>query len=416
MQNYWQFISRSWPLLAFGFVSIFWGNFGQSFFLAWYGAPIQQSLGLSAGAYGSLYSAATLGSSLMIMIFGGMIDRQPLRRFATGVALGLFIGCLVMSVAHNTWVLVAGFFLVRLFGQGLLPHTAQTTMARCFDNARGKALSISASGVPIGEVILPLLAVTCIAWLGWHSSWLVWAATVPLIYLPLIFWLLRRSPIEFDPLQLAQPDSGNQSGVNQSAVNQSGGRREMLADYRFWLALPAVLAPPFLITGVFIQQGFILQQKAWSPLWLANCFIAFGVAHWLSSLTAGMLVDQFSARRLLPLLMLPLAIAMFSLVLFDGSWVALLFMMLLGITVGTSSPVVGSLWAEVYGTGKLGSIRSLMTSLMMISTAVSPVLFGVLIDRGISLGGLFGSAGAGALIAGLLVLFSYRHEPERAER
>jgi len=82
--------------------------------------------------------------------------------------------------------------------------------------------------------------------------------------------------------------------------------------------------------------------------------------------------------------------------------------------VGTRSPVVGSLWAGVYGPGKLGSIRSLMTSLMMISTAVSPVLFGVLIDRGISLGGLFGSAGAGVLIAGLLVLFSYRHEPLRA--
>lgn len=409
MQNYWQFITSSWPLLAFGFVSIFWGNFGQSFFLAWYGAPIQESLGLSAGAYGSLYSAATLGSSVMIMIFGGVIDRQPLRRFASWVALGLFIGCIVMSSAHNTWLLVAGFFLVRLFGQGLLPHTAQTTMARCFDNARGKALSISASGVPVGEIILPLLAVTLIAWLGWHTSWLVWAATVPLIYLPLIYWLLRRSPVEFDPPQLAQ-----HSAVNQSAAKQSGGRREMLADYRFWLALPAVLAPPFLFTGVFIQQGFILQQKAWSPLWLANCFIAFGIAHWLSSLTAGMLVDQFSARRLLPLLMLPLATAMFSLVLFDGNWSALLFMTLLGVTIGTSSPVVGSLWAEVYGTGKLGSIRSLMTSLMMISTAISPVLFGVLIDRGMSLGGLFGGAGAGVLIAGLLVLFSYRHEPVRA--
>src|SRR5690606_39243501 len=290
-------------------------NIGDYYSLARYGAPIQASLGLSAGAYGSLYSAAILCSSFMIMFFGGVIDRQPLRRFATCVALGLLIGCLVMSSAHNVWLLAAGFFLVRLFGQGLLPHTAQTTMARWFDNARGKALSISASGVPVGEIMLPLLAVTVIAWLGWHTSWLVWAATVPLIYLPLIFWLLRRSPIEFDPPQLAQPNAVNRSAVNHNAVNQSaakpsGGRREMLADSRFWLALPAVLAPPFLVTGVFIQQGFILQQKAWNPLWLANCFIAFGIAHWLSSLTAGMLVDQFSARRLLPLLMLPLAVAM----------------------------------------------------------------------------------------------------------
>jgi MFS family permease len=95
---------------------------------------------------------------------------------------------------------------------------------------------------------------------------------------------------------------------------------------------------------------------------------------------------------------------------FDGNWLALLFMTLLGITIGTSSPVTGSLWAEVYGTQKLGSIRSLMTSLVMISTAISPILFGVLIDQGISVGTLYGGAGVGVILAGSLVLFSYGRE------
>lgn len=399
MRSYWHFLSSSWPLLAFGFTSIFWGNFGQSFFLSWYGTPIQESLELSAGAYGSLYSAATLCSSLMIMIFGGMIDRWPLKRFATLAAAGLTLACLVLAAAVNVWLLFIGFFLVRLFGQGLLPHTAQTTMARCFDSHRGKALSISASGVPAGEIILPIMAVALITWLGWQRSWLVFAVTVPLVYLPLIYWFLCRSNIVVD-----------QYASSQKVSTQSGGRRQMLADYRFWLALPAVLAPPFLLTGIFIQQGFLLAQKAWSPHWFASCFVAFGIAHWLSSMMSGALVDNFSARRLLPLLMLPLAAAMFSVVFFDGSWVALLFMILLGITIGASSPVIGSLWAEVYGTGKLGSIRSLMTSLMMISTAASPILFGVLIDRGISLGTLYGAAGWGVILAGIMIMFSYGHE------
>src|SRR5690554_1032581 len=46
LQSYFRFITQSWPLLAFGFLSIFWGNFGQSFFISWYGTPIQESLGL----------------------------------------------------------------------------------------------------------------------------------------------------------------------------------------------------------------------------------------------------------------------------------------------------------------------------------------------------------------------------------
>jgi len=37
-------------MLAFGFLTVFWGNFGQSFFVSWFGASIQQGLGLSSAA------------------------------------------------------------------------------------------------------------------------------------------------------------------------------------------------------------------------------------------------------------------------------------------------------------------------------------------------------------------------------
>lgn len=398
MQRYWQFVSSSWPLLAFGFVSIFWGNLGQSFFISWYGASIQQTLGLSAGTYGTVYSVATLLSSLIIMAFGGMIDRWPLRRFATLAALGLTAACLTLGAAHNLVLLFIGFFLVRLCGQGLLPHTAQTTMARYFDNHRGKALSISASGVPVGEVVLPLLAVALIAAVGWRESWWILALSVPFIYLPLIYGLLHKAPINANEAPLNSPKAHHTT---------SQGRREMLRDYRFWLALPTVVSGPFILTGIFIHQGFIVAQKHWDPLWLASCFVVYGIVHWVSSMIAGVLVDRFTARRLLPVIILPLAGALLSLALLEGAWVALLFMTLLGINIGISSPVTGALWAEVYGTGKLGSIRSLMTSLSMIATSASPILFGLLIDDGIGVNLLFGAAGGGVILAGILVLFSY---------
>ncbi|MDQ2075196.1 MFS transporter [Marinimicrobium sp. ABcell2] len=400
MHNYLRFLKSSWALLAFGFASIFWGNFGQSFFISWYGASIQASLDLSAGRYGAIYALATLASGLLIMTFGGMIDRWPLRRFVTCAALGLTAACVAMAAAVNPLLLFVGFFLVRLCGQGLLPHSAQTTMARYFDSNRGKALSISASGVPLGEVLLPTLAVALIAWLGWRGSWLVVGLSVVVLYLPLIYWLLRRSTVDTNiPPVLASAE----------VMRQSAGRKQMLTDYRFWLALPTVLSGPFMVTGIFIHQGFILEEKTWSASWLATCFIALGITHWVSSLTSGVLVDYFSARRLLPFTLAPLITALACLVLLEGAWSALPFMMLLGMNIGLSSPVLGALWAEVYGTAKLGSIRSLMSSLMIISTAVSPILFGVLIDRGLSVTGLFGGAGLGLLVALALVLFSYPH-------
>ena len=395
---YLDFIRRSWPLLCFGFVSIFWGNFGQSFFVSWYGAHIQESLGLSAAVYGSLYSAGTLASAVTIMTVGGYIDRWPLQRFAAAVGAGLMLACLIMVASYHALTLLLGFYLLRLCGQGLLPHTAQTTMARYFDADRGKALSLSASGVPVGEVVLPLLAVALIAAVGWRGSWLVFAASVPLLYLPLILFFLRRAPQDTNTPPLQQANAAHTS---------SKGRRYMLGDYRFWLALPAVLAAPFIVTGVFIQQGFILSAKSWDPLWLASCFIMYGVAHWLASLLAGVLVDLFSARRLLPVMHLPLIAALAVLALCQGQWVAPVFMILLGSSIGVVGPITGSLWAEVYGTGKLGSLRSLMTAFMVLSTAISPVLFGALIDAGITVRGLFGSCALGTVAASILVAFSY---------
>lgn len=396
MHNYWQFLSRAWPLLGFGFFSIFWGNLGQSFFISWFGAPIQASLNLSAAIYGSLYSAATLVASLLLMAFGGVIDRWPLQRFVVLVALGLMAACLVMGFAVNAGLLLLGFFLVRLFGQALMPHTAQTTMARYFDGDRGKALSISASGFPAGEICLPLLAVALIGWLGWRNTWFVLALTIPIIYLPLILWLLRRA--------------GNLTSAlaTQATSHTSMGRRQMLGDVRFWMLLPAVLSTPFLVTGVFIHQGFILDHKGWAAAWLAKCFIALGIAHWLGSLFSGVLVDLFSARRLLPIVTLPMLASLSCLVFFEGNWVALVFMTLMGFAIGLGGPIFGALWAEVYGTGKLGSIRSLMTSLVILSSALSPVAFGLVVDMGASLVQVYGTCLAALALAGISAGLSYR--------
>lgn len=399
MRQYWAFVSTSWPLLAFGFLGVFWASLGQSFFISWFGLPIQGQLGLSAGVYGSIYSAATVCSGIIIVLFGGLIDRWPLPRFVICVAVGLCCACLAMGSAQSATGLFFGFFLIRLFGQGFFPHTAQTTMARHFELNRGKALSISASGAPTGEVIMPVVLVMLIASVGWRYTWWIMALSVPFMYLPLAVWLLRKAKLDDSSMLPAT--------AKNASSHKAAGRREMLRDYRFWLALPAVVAGPFLVTGVFIQFGFVIEQKQWDPVWVASCFIMLGSSHWVTSLSAGVLVDRFTATSLLPILPLPLIAAAWSLIVFDGDWFVPVFMALLGANMGLSAPIVSSLWAENYGTRNLGSIRSLMTGIMIFATALAPVSYGLLIDRGVTIFVLFGSLGLGACVAVFLTFFSY---------
>ena len=397
MAGYLTIVKRQWPLLVFGFCTVFWGNFGQSFFLSWYGAAIQRALDLSASRYGLIYASATLASGLSIMLLGGLLDRWRLRLFITVTATILMLASVSMAFIDSVTGLAASFFLLRLTGQGLLPLTGQTTMARAFDVGRGKAISIALSGIPAGEMILPTLTVILIAQVGWRESWLVFAGTIPALYLPLSFWLLHKSAarINSEPHLSAAPNLAK------------SGRREVLMDWRFWLILPAVLANPFMLTGIFIQQDFILQQKGWSPAWLAGSFVAYGVMHWLISILSGLLIDQFRAQRLLPYIMMPLLLSLLALAALEGKWVAPLFLTLLGCAIGMANSIISAVWAETYDLAKQGSIRSMMAALMILSSSLSPWLFGVLIDNGITASVLFSGAAIAVFLAGLLVLPAY---------
>lgn len=386
-------------LLAFGFLAVFMGNFGQSFFLGSYGASIQQALQLSASSYGLIYSIATVLAGTSLMVVGGGIDKLPLLRFTAIVALGLWIASLLFVFSNNIVVLLAAFFLVRLCGQGLLPHTGITTMARCFDLDRGKAISIAASGVPVGEILLPMMATLLIVSVGWQKSWLVLTVIIPLLFLPLSFVLLRAAE---------RKGYSTEPPAKETQTVDSQGRAQVLKDGRFWRALPALIAAPFVVTGIFIHQSFFIAQKGWTMDVFAASFIIYGVVHWLASISAGLLVDRFSAARLLAFYNLPMVFALLSVAFLDGAVTAMIMLALLGISIGFSGPIGGALWAEVYGTARIGSIRSMISSFAVWSTSLSPILFGVLIDHGVNSFQLSFAMAIAVVCACLLAAFSYK--------
>lgn len=400
MRSYIVFLRTDWPLLLFGFLCVFWGNLGQSFFLGWYGEAIKTSLGISAKEYGLMYSMATLFGALGIMWLGGLIDRWPLSRFITFVALGLLCACVALYLSTAAWVLFVGLFLVRFFGQGMMPHSGLTSMARHFTVNRGKALSLASTGVSIGEVALPMLAVFLLGRMTWQHSWLWMALSIPLVFLPLALLLLKRS-------SWCDPHLQRSDAPEQEQPAKSSGRSILLKDRRFWMATPTLMATPTMLTAIFIHQDFVLNEKQWSLEWMATCFVVYGVVHWFSSLLFGFLVDRFSANVLLRVYSLPLLAAVLLVANMNGNWVAVAMMLLLGTSIGAAGPVVGALWAEVYGTELLGGVRSTSGSLILLSTAVSPTLFGWFIDHGVGLPTLFNAAAAFFICGWFALLFSY---------
>ena len=101
-------------------------------------------------------------------------------------------------------------------------------------------------------------------------------------------------------------------------------------------------------------------------------------------LTGGPLVDRFTARRLVPFYLTPLALCCVSLASGFSPWWPPIFLGLMGFGSGLSSVVLSSLWAELYGVAHVGAIRAFGTSIMVFSTGLGPMVMGVAFDVGTS--------------------------------
>lgn len=378
--GYLRFIADNWRLLAFGALMTGFSSFGQTFFVALFGAEIRSAFALTHGGFGTLYAGATLASAATIIWLGAAIDRVDLRLFAGGVAAGIAVACLIMAAAPSVVVLALALFALRLTGQGLSFHTAMTAMARNFQADRGKAIGIATLGFPIGEAVLPLVAVAGIAFLGWRMTWLASGVLVAIVLVPAVVLLLNAHDRRQKPLPAHDSEA-----PTEADPSRSWSRREVVGDYRFYIILSLALAPPFILTGFFFHLTHLATEKGWSLSLAASGFTAFAISSMLAILVMGRLVDRVGARRLMTLYLLPMAAALSLLAVSDHPLIAFGFMICMGLGVGVTNIVQTALWAEIYGVGHIGAIRALVFSLMVVSSALSPPAMGWLIDLGVSM-------------------------------
>ena len=123
----------NFKIILFGFVFTFFSSFGQSFFLGLFNAPIRNELGITHGQFGSIYAAATIFSSLLLIWVGKKIDDYRILYYSLFVVILLFASSLFFSFINSVYFLAIGIFLMRFSGQGLMSHTSTTTISRFFE-------------------------------------------------------------------------------------------------------------------------------------------------------------------------------------------------------------------------------------------------------------------------------------------
>ena len=394
------FNSLSLKVILFGFIFTFFSSFGQSFFLGLFNSSIRDALSITHGQFGTIYASATLLSSLVIIWVGKKIDDIDVFKFGTFVTLLLSFSCYFFSKVSSVTFLFIAIFLMRFSGQGLMSHTATTTISRYFTKSRGKALSTGWFGLSTAEFILPVFIIYLLTFMEWRSIWI--NISFVILLLPIISYLLIKN-IKLDSREI----DNNKNKRNIKIKNWK--RIEVIKDYRFYIVCANMLAMPWIATGIFVYQSFILSSKNWGPYVIAQSFMAYSILSVITLFIAGFLIDKFSSRKLLMYMNLPFLLSLFLIIVFDNPIVSFLFLGLIGISNGLANVLGSSTWAEVYGVKHIGSIKALTTALMVFSTAFGTAVFGLLIDKGFSIEQISMISGTYIFLA-LIALFFVRNK------
>jgi hypothetical protein len=364
-------IRRHGPLLAAGLLLTFASAFGQTWFLALFAGEIKADFGLSEGAWGTLYTAATLGAAGLLFARGALADRSRPGRLAPLVA--------VLFAAAATALAVS-------------PSIA--TLCLALERRRGRGVALATLGYSAGEILLSFPAILLLAAVGWRAAWGVVALALLVVVAPLLALLLRGGAGSAASVGEGAPGIGNRHWTRAQAV-------------RHWLfpaLLPISFTPGFVGTVVFFHQAHIAETKGWTLAALAPGYPAYAACTVVAALGAGALADRLGPDRLLPVLLVPmgLGVAVIASATAAPGWA--LGLGLVGLTQGASSALWGAFLPAVYGTRHLGEVRALSTTVMLVATAIGPGLTGLLIDAGIDLSRQCLAMGVWCLALSLLAL------------
>jgi len=372
-----EFIKRNHSYLQAGFLLTFAASIGQTFYFALYAGSIRGELGLSHGLYGGLYTIATLLSAMTMLYTGKMVDYINIRRLAFTVLVLLGVSSILFSYINSAFFLLFAFYFLRITGQGMSTHTSSTFIAKTYSVMRGKALAVTILGRAFGEMFMPITALILIAAFGWRNAWLLTGIIILIFIAPYTAYLLKDREV-YEPNQ-----STEKKKIKEIIIDYR--RSDVLKSGYFYLLLAAILAPPFVLTGIFFHSYHLMDIKGWATEIYALTMPIFSMLLIIFVLISGWAVDKWSAKDLIKFFLLPLSLGSFILAYGQNEISMVLFMIASGITTGFATSISGSLWAELYGTKYLGEIKSVITSGVVASTAISPGLMGYLIDHNVSI-------------------------------
>jgi MFS family permease len=334
--------------VAFGFSY----NFGSVV------APMRQSLGISAGQAGWVFSVFPFTFLALSGVTGRLADRYgPRPMLAVGGAV-LAAGLAVTATAGHVATAVVGYLAVGV-GVSCVYVPTVANVGAWFGRYRVQAIGIAVTGIGAGTVLGPIGTAALVDAIGWRrtEAWLGVAAMVVLVACAAMMPVAAR---------------GRHAAATWTA-------RRLAADAIFRMlyvcgfAMGLVLYVPFVFVAPMAEQGGA------TPIRAAALISVIGLASTAARVLFGLVAGRIGVVAAYKATTVTTWAAFLIWLPSRSYWVLLVFALLFGAGYGGTIALMPAMLGHYYGVDSLGTVIGMMFTSASVGALIGAPLAGLLI-------------------------------------
>ena len=364
-------IFYGWFIVASAGLVVFCTGPGQSYVFSVFIDSIIEDTGLSRTGVSVLYLASTTLSALLVTLVSRLADRFGPKIMLVAAGLGLGGACLGMATATHMLLFFVAFASLRALGQGSLSINCILLVNQWFVSRRGRAVGIMTMGAVLSTALFPPFAKFLIDSIDWRGAYAVLGVLVAGLIVPVALLIVRNRPEDLGQF----PDGSDSPPVSETAQQASTARRRASV-YRspsFWLLAAALSTPSLVSTALVFHQASIFEENGLSATVAAGVFAIYSASSAVSSLAAGFVADRVGPNLLVVFAMATLLLSLVLVVVTDSLLLAVVYVVMMGISAGSYIIVHSTIWAWHYGRHGLGRIQGPAMTLSLCASAIGPL-------------------------------------------
>ncbi len=363
-----------WAIVAAAF-SVLFIAYGAQYSFGIFFTALLDEFGWSRSSLAGAFSLYAFGYCVFGFPAGRLTDRWGPRVVITVGAVFLTAALMGMALVTQLWQPYLLYGLVAALGMGTAYVPCNSTVVKWFSRRRGLAVGLASSGGSVGTFVLPPVAQTLVAAVGWRSAYVIFGAAVFAI-LTSVAAIMRRDPesMGLHPDGEASSPSGAPASVTDWPLSRA------MRTPTFWL-----LGATFTATWmpVFIPLVHLVpftRDLGYSPLVGAWSVSTLGAAAVAGRLVMGPLSDRVGRRPALAVAMVLQAVAFGGFAAAHALPALFVSAAAFGYSYGTISTLFPAIVGDFFGRGAAGALVGFLFMLAGSMAAWGPLGAGAIYD------------------------------------